>query len=507
MGGAPGPEIPLPIFGATDRLRGWVVALVITAIAGVTRFWNLTSPTDNHTPVFDEKHYVPQAWQVLTGGNWIEDNPGYGLIVHPPVGKWFIAIGEWMFGYSPLGWRFMSAVVGTLMVLLTIRIVRRMSRSTMVGAIAGILLTVESVTYVSSRVGLLDIFQAFLVLVALSCLLADRDQMRERMYRVYIEGRIHDSPLGPRLGFRWWRFGCAIALGLGCGVKWSGIYVVLAFLILSLAFDVAGRKAYHVERPWKGTLLRDVVPSFASLAILPMLVYLATYIPWFNSETAVYRFEVGRQVPDDHTWSWIPGAFRSLWYYEIDQVLKFHENLTNSNGNHHPWESKPWTWPMSLRPMLYAIGYGPDKCGGSDCVHGMYLIGSPIMWWLSVPVLLWGMWRWLVRRDWRYAVVMVCYLSNYLPWFMNLDRQMYFFYATSMAPFLVMGLALILGDILGADGRFASFGRERRTIGILIVTTYMGLCVVNFVWLWPILTGYPVSQEIWNQQLWLPSWR
>jgi dolichyl-phosphate-mannose--protein O-mannosyl transferase len=117
------------------------------------------------------------------------------------------------------------------------------------------------------------------------------------------------------------------------------------------------------------------------------------------------------------------------------------------------------------------------------------------------------MWRWLVRRDWRYAVVMVCYLSNYLPWFMNLDRQMYFFYATSMAPFLVMGLALILGDILGADGRFASFGRERRTIGILIVTTYMGLCVVNFVWLWPILTGYPVSQEIWNQQLWLPSWR
>ena len=53
-----------------------------------------------------------------------------------------------------------------------------------------------------------------------------------------------------------------------------------------------------------------------------------------------------------------------------------------------------------------------------------------------------------MRRDWRYAVVLVGYCAGWLPWFADIDRQMYFFYAATMAPFLVMAIALILGDIL-----------------------------------------------------------
>ena len=37
-------------------------------IAGVVRFGGLDRPTDGGTPVFDEKHYVPQAWQMLRDG-------------------------------------------------------------------------------------------------------------------------------------------------------------------------------------------------------------------------------------------------------------------------------------------------------------------------------------------------------------------------------------------------------------------------------------------------------
>ena len=113
LGTAPGPHIPQPVFGATDRVRGLVVGLILTLVAAATRLWNLSHPTDQGTPVFDEKHYVPQGWQVLTGGNWIEDNPAYGLVVHPPVSKWFLALGEWMFGYGPVGWRIMPAIAGS----------------------------------------------------------------------------------------------------------------------------------------------------------------------------------------------------------------------------------------------------------------------------------------------------------------------------------------------------------------------------------------------------------
>ncbi len=57
------------------------------------RFAGLGHPTDGGTPVFDEKHYVPQAWQMLRNGG-VEDNPGYELVVHPPLGKQLIALGE-----------------------------------------------------------------------------------------------------------------------------------------------------------------------------------------------------------------------------------------------------------------------------------------------------------------------------------------------------------------------------------------------------------------------------
>ena len=58
----------------------------------ITRFVGLNSAVADGTPVFDEKHYVPQAWDMvnswvnpLIGG--IESNPGYGLVVHPPLAK------------------------------------------------------------------------------------------------------------------------------------------------------------------------------------------------------------------------------------------------------------------------------------------------------------------------------------------------------------------------------------------------------------------------------------
>ena len=48
-------------------------------------------------------------------------------------------------------------------------------------------------------------------------------------------------------------------------------------------------------------------------------------------------------------------------------------------------------------------------------------------------------------------MALVGYCAGWLPWFADIDRQMYFFYAATMAPFLVMAIALICGDILYID--------------------------------------------------------
>ncbi len=176
-----------------------------------------------------------------------------------------IALGEALFGYNGLGWRFTGALCGVVLVLLVVRITRRISRSTLVGGIAGLLLIADGVSFVIARTALLDIFLVFFVVRAFGCLIVDRDQVRERMHVALLEGRIAETPWGPRLGVRWWRFGAGVLLGLACATKWSGLYFVLFFGVMSVAFDVAARKQYRVQRPWLGALRRDVGPSLYAL--------------------------------------------------------------------------------------------------------------------------------------------------------------------------------------------------------------------------------------------------
>lgn len=498
---SPGPLAPPADFGPLDRLEGWAATAVVASLAAATRLIGLGSPTDAGTPIFDEKHYAPQAWQLLHNYG-VEDNPGFGLVVHPPLGKQLLAFGEALFGYDGVGWRFTSAVFGIVLVALVVRIVRRISRSTLVGAIAGVLLVADGVSFVASRTALLDNFLSVFVVAAFGALIVDRDQVRERMHNALIEGRIAETPWGPRLGVRWWRFGAGVLLGLAFATKWSGLYYIVFFVTMSLAFDIAARRAYQVPRPWLGVLRRDVGPAAYVFWLIPFAVYLAAYAPWYSSETAVNRYEVGQSI-GERQWYQPPDAIRSLWHYTY-KAYHFHSTLTNSAGNHHPWESKPWTWPMSLRPVLYAIdNQNVPGCGMASCVKAVMLVGTPAMWWVTFPVLIYAAWRAFVRRDWRYAVVLAGYCAGWLPWFAEIDRQMYFFYSVPMAPFLVMAIALIIGDIIYKPTSNA----ERRTLGLIVASMYVALVITNFAWMYPILTGLPISQSTWQLEIWLPSWR
>lgn len=66
-----------------------------------------------------------------------------------------------------------------------------------------------------------------------------------------------------------------------------------------------------------------------------------------------------------------------------------------------------------------------------------------------------------------------------------------------------MLLALALGEIIGRAGE----SNERRGTGLVLVCLYLGLVVANFIWLYPILTGVPITVTTWHNELWLPSWR
>src|ERR1019366_8078491 len=71
--------------------------------------------------------------------------------------------------------------IGSLAILLLARIPRRMTRSTLLGCIAGLLMALDGLEFVMSRTALLDIFLMFWVLAAFGCLVVDRDVTRARL--------------------------------------------------------------------------------------------------------------------------------------------------------------------------------------------------------------------------------------------------------------------------------------------------------------------------------------
>lgn len=508
-----------------DRLRGWIVTLGLTAIGAVIRLWHLGSASDGGTagsvgtPLFDEKYYAVQAAEVVRNGG-VEDNQAFGVIVHPPLGKQLIGLGEMLLGYNPTGWRISSAVAGIFCIFLIIRVVRRMTRSTLLGGIAGVLLICDSVSHVMARTSLLDIFQEVFVLAAFSCLIADRDQVRARLRSSIADPSLFLPTRGPSfwrrwgdqagaaLGARWWRFGCGFFLGLTTAVKWSGLYWILGFGILSVIWDITARRESGVRSPVGAVVRRDLFPSLWSLFVVPMATYVASWWAWFGSEDAFPRHVL---TANTENWSQSPLLLKiaqlwdnSLWQWTW-KMLDFHSHLLTPTvvANRHPWESKPWTWPLGTRPVLTYLSSGQTcSSGQTDCVGRIFIIALPMMWWLSLFVAAWALWKAIGRLDWRYAAVLVGYGSGYIPWFLNLDRQMYFFYVTPLAPFLVIGISLVLGDILGR----AKVGVERRYLSVAVVAVYVGLVVADFVFMLPILNGSPITQDRLNMEMWLPSW-
>jgi len=95
--------------------------IVLTVIGGLTRLWDVGSKTDNGAPLFDEKYYAVQVAEVVRNYG-VEDNQGYGVVVHSPLGKQLIGIGEHLLDYTPTGWRLASIVAGTFVIFLTVRL-------------------------------------------------------------------------------------------------------------------------------------------------------------------------------------------------------------------------------------------------------------------------------------------------------------------------------------------------------------------------------------------------
>jgi len=485
------PALPRPRRDGIAALPGdRRLAAVLTAILGVatlvTRLWDISYPTDL---VFDEAYYPPEAKEILELG--YEYNRGYTFIVHPPLGKLLIAVGEQLFGYDSFGWRVPSAVAGTIAVVVLTRLARRLTGSTLLGLVAGLLLALDGFSFSLGRIGLLDVFLQMFVVCAVSCLVVDRDQVRARIS----DGADRVTGSGFRLGPRGWRIAAGVLFGSACAVKWSGVWFLAFFALLSLYWDRAAWRDAGVRRP-TGVALRRGLPGAAwALGALPVLTYLASFTGWFRGENSQ-----GRHWADQHpdtAFPWIPGALRSLWHMH-GEWLRFHNGLSTP----HPWESGPWSWLVDGRPILLWNPQGLTDPEGDPVVRYILMLGTPTLWFAFAPAALWLLWRVVARRDPAALVAGVGIAAGWGTWFVNLDRTMFIFYMAPALPFFVLAVTFALQDVLGR----ADAGELRRQLGLTTVCLYLAVVAMTFVFFYPVLTGQPLSNPEWGQRMWFSSW-
>jgi dolichyl-phosphate-mannose--protein O-mannosyl transferase len=535
-----------------DPFIGWTASIGVALLALFLRLWKLGKP---HVFEFDETYYAKDAWSlvhfgyvreytdkanehILDGhvtGQW-KDDPS--MIVHPEVGKWLIGLGEKAFGMDPFGWRIAAAVAGALMVLVMCRFARRLTGSTALGIVAGLLLTFDGLQFVLSRLALLDIFVALFLLCGVHCVVADRDWHRAKLARL-VPAPVEDSrDWGPvrRLWFRPWLLAGGVSWGLALGTKWEAAYPLAAFGLMVWIWSAGARRSFGVRWSLLRSAVADGIPAFVHLVLVAFVVYVVSWTGWLihadqyeehRSATQYTRYSgeghckgesfVADNPDDDARWPTatepdasgageVLQSLRSLWYYHRD-VYVFHTDFLDCSS--HTYASAPSGWLLLNRPVGVAADVdikpgtqGCDAPEGSDCLRQVLLLGTPVLWWAGCLALLYAVAMWVGGRDWRFGVAVVGAASTWLPWLQYDDRPIFSFYAVITLPFVVLALTLTMGRLIGA----ATTPSPRRTAGVIVAGTFFVLVLLNFAWFWPIYTDQLLTHSEWLDRIWFSRW-
>jgi dolichyl-phosphate-mannose--protein O-mannosyl transferase len=415
---------------------------VITLYSLLLRFINLGRP---NALVFDEIYYVDGARDLLKYGVEV-DGLKPEFIVHPPVGKWLIGAGIQIFGDNSFGWRFTTALLGALMIILVALIAHELFHSKVLTILASALMSFDGLALVHSRTALLDNFLAFFILLAAYFFIKDRH----------------------------WLTG--LSLGLALGTKWSALYFVVVFGLISI---------YRVFTNASGKrLFKPSAVVGAQYGLLPLIIYLTSWFGWFKSNRGWDR-------------DWSSNPITSFIYYH-KQMLGFHTGLTDK----HSYQANPWSWLVMGRPTSFFYE-SPKGCGTNDCAQEVLALGTPILWWSAtiavfVVLAIWA--KSLFERSIDPALTLIVsgLIAGYLPWFFFQKRTVFSFYAIVFEPFLILALTYCA---------WLWFERAiNKRVALSLMACLLIVIALNFIYFIPLYTAEVITYDAWRQHMWLPSW-
>jgi dolichyl-phosphate-mannose-protein mannosyltransferase len=335
--------------------------------------------------------------------------------------------------------------------------------------------------FVQSRIGMIDIFPIFLILLSYTLFLVHLDSRSER-----------DSVVTLLL--------TGIVLGLAISAKW----IALAALV-SIVFFVVTRPLLRGiglsvgSRIWGladgrglpgGARVSLYVPAAAlAFVLIPVAIYLASWIPFFTR-----------------------GQFHNLADL-IDyqrQAYIYHATLKAT----HPYGSPWFSWPFLYRPVAYYYEYtglGVDAATGHPLVGGIVNLGNPVIWWASIPALLSLPYFILRYRSFPAAVILVGFVTQFLPW-ARVTRVLFLYHMFGGLIFMILALAFVLVRMQQAGPIRVDFFDDRRLLPTrYLVAGFLALTLLSFLFFYPVWTALPISDSSYLNgfplgKMWLRTW-
>lgn len=443
------------------RADSWAI-LAVTSFAAALRFFRLSVPS---RIVFDEVYYAQDACVFVKGGGGVCSIASPLADEHPHLAKWLIAAGIRLFDYTPFGWRVAPALMGVAAVAILYVLARRLLGSTLAASATSGLLAIDLLWFVHSRVAMLDVFVATFSLAAVLFVVLDRD--RDRGAGVEMRERVRD---------RRWLVAAGAAAGAAVASKWSGVWFFVLVAIAAWVWDAAWLRARGVAAPRRAALRLGRWPYLCSLVLVPGVLYVVSF---------GNRFSGGLLVAP---WS------RDSWWWDFAQrqwmMLTFHLELP---GTPFPWTSRPWSWPLVKRPIVYAF----EAEGGR--YTEILAMGNPLVWVPALVCVAVLAVRWLRRREPGNpdGVILAGFAAGYLPWLVLGQQRsfIFLFYLLPTVPFLLIALVRIGQQI------------ARTRAGRVAASVYLTAMLASFLFFYPVVAMVPMDPLDWQRRIWFRDCR
>lgn len=405
-------------------------------------------PTYYDGTMFDEVYYARSAYELLEGMEMFE-------WTHPPLSKILMAVGVYLFGVTPFGWRIISALAGVLLLPVMYAWIFRMTGKTRYAAVATTLVLLDFMHLTLSRIATIDSIVALFIILLFTLMYAQLAQWDTQ--NLQEDGRLCGKEF-------FYIFAGAVTAGMACACKWTGFYAIagVAVLFLLSFFYVLYRyrgKKKILAGAWKRFAVTGVCYPVGMLSI-----YLASYIPMAKVRGV--------------------SVFQAAFYNSME-MFQFHRAITFD----HPYSSPWYSWLFDWVPLIDACAF----TDGENRVSIVATMGNPIIWWCGLAAFFYVLYRACFRKDRKAFYLVLAYLSMLVPWmFITRTVFIYQYYACS----------LILAGILAYTLQYLD--RKWKHAWVVLLEAAL-VCAILF---YPILSGIPVrAQTVKGLMEWLPRWK